>query len=416
MAEGHAQRRWWERVRWRWVAPLAVLVSASIGGWCWFESDADLRAARAAARDHGLATTWSEIAPPPAPPERLVLLRRLLAIAGGTPSWTHTRTVYTSDDGFQPGLPTPQEMIDHHAALNGAALAEIDDLVDQLGLAELVVHDQMVWSTPLPEISPEMDLARLLSERVVVSPRNLVSERAKRALGFARSLPRTISLLATVRGTCLSYVCRAIIVHRDDLADDQELAGQLEACADEIVLEIPRVTAGDLALTFDALADRAHWRQLGDHSALVPLAVRLGRRQLLAEWSEWTFLQRAHAAEPRKLISPPEPDRPAEHRLSLTGFIPNWRDLKLGPMRYDAVNLWLIATQLRLTASFLRGEPWPVDPLDQLGARLRPISRDGVVIGAYSVGRDGVDDGGDQTKDRRWALRAPLVIPTSSGK
>lgn len=58
------------------------------------------------------------------------------------------------------------------------------------------------------------------------------------------------------------------------------------------------------------------------------------------------------------------------------------------------------AMQARLIAWAIDGQEWPIDLWDPAHGALRRIERDGVVVGAYSVGRDGVDDGGGRDDDR----------------
>lgn len=73
-----------------------------------------------------------------------------------------------------------------------------------------------------------------------------------------------------------------------------------------------------------------------------------------------------------------------------------------------------VTTQLRLLAADLVGEPWPADPCDRAGGRLRPITRDGAMIGAYSLGANAIDDGADIRGDWCWPLRAQLGYPRAS--
>ena len=69
---------------------------------------------------------------------------------------------------------------------------------------------------------------------------------------------------------------------------------------------------------------------------------------------------------------------------------------------------------LRLLSADLAGTAWPVDPDDPAGVILRKIHRDGRLIGAYSVGPDGRDDGGDTRNDWCFALREQLGSPKAS--
>ena len=80
---------------------------------------------------------------------------------------------------------------------------------------------------------------------------------------------------------------------------------------------------------------------------------------------------------------------------------------------YSIRRFFAVVLHARLIAAELRGSPWPIDVLDRTGAPLRRWEKDGRLIGAYSVGPDGVDDGGDPKKDiqLRLTLEAPASVP-----
>jgi hypothetical protein len=75
-------------------------------------------------------------------------------------------------------------------------------------------------------------------------------------------------------------------------------------------------------------------------------------------------------------------------------------------------NYWIISREHktalhgRLLAAELQGQPWPIDTFDATGSVLRPITRDGRIIAAYSVGDDGIDQGGNEKKDHVFPLYA----------
>jgi hypothetical protein len=71
---------------------------------------------------------------------------------------------------------------------------------------------------------------------------------------------------------------------------------------------------------------------------------------------------------------------------------------------------WFRQMHGKLLLAHLRGEPLPPDPFLTTGTTMQPIMRNGVLIGAYSVGQDGRDDGGDQRTDLCFDLG-----PTSLG-
>jgi hypothetical protein len=69
--------------------------------------------------------------------------------------------------------------------------------------------------------------------------------------------------------------------------------------------------------------------------------------------------------------------------------------------------------RLRLLAAELRGQPWPIDPYDPTGRPLRRFERDGQLMGAYTVHKDGIDGSGKRG-DRYYALYGPLEPPASA--
>jgi hypothetical protein len=71
---------------------------------------------------------------------------------------------------------------------------------------------------------------------------------------------------------------------------------------------------------------------------------------------------------------------------------------------------WFVRSVLyaRLIAAELRGSPWPIDLCDRTNGQLRRWEENGVLIGAYSVGLNGVDDGGT-ADDINLRLRADQV-------
>ena len=66
---------------------------------------------------------------------------------------------------------------------------------------------------------------------------------------------------------------------------------------------------------------------------------------------------------------------------------------------------------LRLLAAELNGHPWPEDPFAPPGTPLHRVERDGALLGAWSVGEDGVADGGDRSRDCCLSLGGRLGRP-----
>ncbi len=84
--------------------------------------------------------------------------------------------------------------------------------------------------------------------------------------------------------------------------------------------------------------------------------------------------------------------------------VPGWMHAGIGMLYrggfgWTVRNQALVAAHAALLAAELDGDPWPVDPFDPASRPLRRVERDGRVIGAYSVGDNGVDDGGSAKLD-----------------
>ena len=97
----------------------------------------------------------------------------------------------------------------------------------------------------------------------------------------------------------------------------------------------------------------------------------------------------------------------------------NWNmNTRLDRFLLNQLQLWPASIHrgqlfARLLVAELRGTPWPIDDFDPLHQRLRPILRDGEIMGAYSVGNDGIDDGGEKD-DRYFPLYGPRTAPKAT--
>lgn len=162
-----------------------------------------------------------------------------------------------------------------------------------------------------------------------------------------------------------------------------------------------------------------------EYSSGIWITPRCGRRRILARAVEAAAWVRTHGAPQRyadlAAMSPPIEALGMANTLwelfpSIVDDIgcAHCRGSRTSRVRFLAERVLERATHLRLLAADLDGAPWPTDPGDPAGGPLRPIRRDGVVIGGYSVGPDGRDDGGDRKTDRCWPLRAVLGSPRAA--
>jgi hypothetical protein len=68
----------------------------------------------------------------------------------------------------------------------------------------------------------------------------------------------------------------------------------------------------------------------------------------------------------------------------------------------------------KLVIAELKQSEWPIDVYDSLHRPLRPVRRNGQLIGAYSVGPDGLDHGGKAQEDIYLELYGPQKEPTTA--
>ncbi len=144
-----------------------------------------------------------------------------------------------------------------------------------------------------------------------------------------------------------------------------------------------------------------NWLTIGP---AVDLAMRVERASLLRAELSWLQFLNAHPAQPRVWLDE------AERRSAALVNDGSWlrADLhqQLLVLQHPHVVRQLVFAVLyaRLLAAELRGSPWPVDLCDRAGSPLRRWEKDGQLIGAYSVGPDGLDDGAVSQKDLLFRL------------
>lgn len=134
------------------------------------------------------------------------------------------------------------------------------------------------------------------------------------------------------------------------------------------------------------------------------LAVRVERARILKAEMDWLSFLRAHPMQPRAWLDE------AGRRSAAIASEGSWLSIECHQsvliFQHPLLlrRLLSIVLHARLIAAELRGTPWPVDVLDSTGAPLRRWMKDGRQIGAYSVGPDGIDDGGDPNRDIQLRL------------
>ncbi len=149
---------------------------------------------------------------------------------------------------------------------------------------------------------------------------------------------------------------------------------------------------------------------------------RLGRRPIVARLNDCAQWFASHGP-PRTWAdvqaAAPNRSRPGIMQMprEILSYTLEYQSSHLGASNPPLNSPWLVilhlktTTALRLLAADLASTTWPADPCDPHGLPLRPVLRDGIVIGAYSCGPDGIDQGGNRRTDWCWPLRASLGTP-----
>ena len=124
---------------------------------------------------------------------------------------------------------------------------------------------------------------------------------------------------------------------------------------------------------------------------------RAGREAYFSGHLQWYEGVRS-AADARSMVrlarSMEPPPRTSLISISPAAFL----DSRPAVMRMARWSI-TISTHLRLMAADLDGGPWPEDPFALTPAPLHRAERGGILMGAWSVGLDGIDQSGSTSKD-----------------
>jgi hypothetical protein len=393
-------RGWWLLAGLAFGLPLVACLLL----WWWCGTRTDLDAAESRMRAAGLPTggrEWGRVA---AAPERRAAARRIGALANALDTYHNDYWDMRPDLPVPPGLRTFQD---------GLPAADVAELVDTL----LRIGDQPFTATVEFPISSTDELSpyrtgHFLRQRVVATSSVPEAERAARA---------ALALMRLERGRPYAYAwfyeLDRVIIHRlaNGALFSPALAADLEATATGLQVEFPRDIAAETInfLTLFRTGLESTCKTLGislpsvmETFPLGELVFRGGRAGFLDELAAYAVYLRTHARVcdwvdeaqrragaiwRRGMLSP----------VAITShtFMPDW---------LSALGVAVNVMRNRLIAAVLRQGPWPEDLLDPTGRALRPLLLRGRVIGGYSVGSDGKDDGGSRSDQRFPLFRRPL--------
>ncbi len=385
----------------------------------WLRSDGDLVAVDQRARELQLPAALSDISFAAPDPARLADWQRLLVLADQLKPWSEGDAA----KGWTAilGQPLPEALTAHHAALDLALVAESTDILNRLGDAPIDAHRDLSPAATLPDVAALRRHMRLRCERVLLAtPDSLAGEITTAAALIPAREPLGL-LRLMVQANLIEQWNAAVLIRSKDLGQAQ---AEIAVLADRLAPLAPQglnsAWRNDLASlrNFAANAEPdAVWARLGRSGGTWSLdawgfaiALRAGRAETITLMQDIATAQ-GDPLDARRQIAATRLAETAARQASW------WRPGTLLPAMTLPVASPVVAgahaARLRLLvlAAELRGTTWPADLLDPAAKPVRRVERGGNLIGAYSVGADGVDDEGHPQTDRCWPLYAPLGTP-----
>lgn len=420
---------------WGWILIVtgAVGLAAVIGAF-WLRTTSDLDAQHRRAVDLGLPMTWAGLGLDRAEGPDVRIVAEIASLAGRAQHFDEQIGAALWD----PFAPVPSTCSAWQLAGGSGEDEAIDALLDRLSdnpqpamntatiTAAIRRNDITGLCSPHGELhDPRKEALNLYKYRVAagVDDPGLLARRLER-LAAAQSAP-TIS--AQTASLVIAGIWCNQVLRRTGEIPPAVAAASARAIADRLDAAMPLVIASQPlihdqllrlapAVLFQALQQRVP--EIMDYPVAMDFFFRLGRGPVqerlvfTADWCRRHGLPRSHddiiAASP---LLPPLKITSAPREV--LGNQIAWGYCPRCPGRVDVMHSLLsqhlrVTTQLRLVAAELLGEAWPIDPCDPKGGRMREIRRDGRMIGAYSLGGNAIDDGGDIRADWCWPLRGQL--------
>lgn len=394
---------------------LAVLVVVAITA---YYSDDDLKNVDAQARAQGMSLEWSELKIPTPDPVRLAHWEKALACIGGD------LEAFCSDTNYhRPFTPVSATMMEWYANQNQAKRELMWSELDQMGDGPLWVggEPRNLYLEGYPTISSIRHFCLILSEQSIAIPKAQLSALHCRMLRLVRSIKFPCSMGKLVSNSCCQRVLTAIAERIPDLKGSEELiAGELDRLVQSLEQDLEAVWQEDFVLSRRAIHKResdiiSTHRDSFVEKVLFPLVFRLERAQIL---------RRIIALDEDRRSLPLWTDRIQAYRMkesNLRAQMNSWNYLLKLRAKYGS-SFWgtypiviqqnvSVTLYAKLLAAELRKQAWPIDTFDPAGAPLRPLLRDGMLIGAYSVGLNGIDDKGVKGQDIPFLLYGPLFVP-----
>jgi hypothetical protein len=405
---------------------VALLVVTLACGFAWYVSTADLAAVRVLAKQQGIATSWDEFRPGfQADPTRISQFNRLELLTKKLKDYdselvTGKISGDQKRDCLRPFWPVPLAAREFHANLDQVVVVEALAILDAWPADRMVLSDGNPKNRVRNKFGLYRQMIRWVGERALLADDDQVFVEVRRLLHLVVQMDvdatidvlceaSLINIVATIVADQLPRLSR----HVEELIPllshlEGRLPGDVRTGLSGGFIELVPLLekpGNGTAMGLGLFAE-PHWSD----SLMNPLRVRAGRaatlefelerdRQLTTHGLEHGYAQWIQQAK--------------QQQDTLRDWHPGeWLPKLIGSSNLTMDEMILTARlHLQVLIAEMLGGPWPTDLFDPTGKPVRRLTRDGQMIGAYSVGADQKDDGGDQKKDRQFLLFGAWTLP-----
>jgi hypothetical protein len=411
---------------WSWgmlgLCVFVLLLISLLIGFRWYHSTADLDAIREQAKAQGMPVTWGELGKTLADSEDIKRFNRLAILSKGFKDYNYELSDGKIDgdkktDRLRAFSPIPDKAVQFHKELDQTTVTEALAIIDQIPQGPLVLRIGEMLKKPNNVIGTYRQVVRWLGERVLLADERSIDQEAVRLIRFVSTFDVSTQTDYLIKISLISImlpnVTSRIVPYKKP---EGTYVNLLEGLAQQAGKDAITMYEGDIVECLEATAKPSDFGKIGIFGNkwydpyCNPLKARFGR---------YKALQAILSGQMMALKSVSLGDRVGwtrdieAHEETLRDWHPNeWLEKMVLSLRSTISIMHIKALmKLQVVLAELRNEPWPNDPFDPAGGPLHRVERDGKLMGAYSVGENGIDDGGDKRKDDYFPLYGPLDPP-----
>lgn len=398
-------------------ALLLIIIAIS---WYWYHDERDLTDVMARAKANGIAISFEGLGLVKSSTVRLERWNRLSALSKDVQSYSRSNRG-SSDPQLKLFAPVPPEIRHHHDNLDIRKLDELLNLVDAMNGEILIVRDYVSLMDKIPEIEVERNLVSLFRERIALAEPGQLSREVRRMLACVSQCNSFGVISYNVKRSLAEEAWGAITCRLADLrALDQGIPDIIDKICSDLSRDLDNgLTADFIAVWNLARLSDGHGGRISltaiygtsnsmpsDWGSMDSLTMRFGRGPLLHIYMDWIINFRT-ITDPLTILR-------LSRDANYENLAPKFNILARRMFGVLAISYaQLLSAHFRtimhghLLSAEMRGKPWPEDNYDPSHHILRAIVRDGHIMGAYSLGWDGIDHKGLDS-NKYWPLYGPI--------